>query len=330
MMYKFYILKGELNDATSFYVNMIKEAIERMGNPVTFVSKLRDIDRHDKVLTITSKAFFMVWLKNPNQYIINWWQGIAPEEISLMFNNRLSKTPRIIIYRLFEKITLLFSKKNLFVSHAMKDHYRKKYNYNKTNYLIIPCFNQEIDPNAFVNEKYLTPTFVYAGSMSQWQCVDQMLMLYRLIKESIKNSQLIILTKETDIATRKCEQYNVDACIYSVPLSDLNNTLKQFKYGFIVRDDIAVNNVATPTKMNSYMASGVIPVYSDVIYDYQDVLSNSKYTVPFLCNKECVNKIIELESKTLIKEDILLEYKKIFAKYWSKEHYIKQIVQFLH
>ena len=53
------------------------------------------------------------------------------------------------------------------------------------------------------------------------------------------------------MAKRKCEQYDVDVSIYSVPLSDLNNTLKQFKYGFIVRDDIAVNNVATPTKMNS-------------------------------------------------------------------------------
>ena len=51
---------------------------------------------------------------------------------------------------------------------------------------------------------------------------------------------LTILTKEKEKAASLCHKYGVKAEIKFVPSSELQQVLGAYKYGFIVRDDIAV------------------------------------------------------------------------------------------
>ena len=159
-MYKFYLQDGDLNEATSYYIDIISRALLQQGEQVEKVFSLKVISPTDKVITIQSKAFFRVWLKNPKQYIINWYQGIVPEEAMCMFEDSLSKYARKYLWRFLEYFSLCKAKGNIFVSEAMWRHYQHIYGYDKSNYCIMPCFNQELDLRQFTAEKYATPSFV--------------------------------------------------------------------------------------------------------------------------------------------------------------------------
>lgn len=159
--------------------------------------------------------------------------------------------------------------------------------------------------------------------MSRWQCIDETLLLYKKIKQQFPQAALTLLTKEQEYAKQLCEKYHVTADIQFVPSSELQNKLKEYKYGFIVRDDITVNNVATPTKMNSYMAAGVIPVYSDVIGDFKSQFSDVLYTISFHSAQECLDKIVELEKSPVCIDKIKKEYIGIFSDYYSTDKYLE-------
>ena len=114
-----------------------------------------------------------------------------------------------------------------------------------------------------------------------------------------------------------------------IPYTELNYEMSKYKYGFLLRKDTAVNNVATPTKMNSYMACGVIPIFSDVIGDFKDALKDVRYKIAVSSSNDCINALKEIENRELNSAEILKEYKKIFETYYSKVFYVEKIVHFL-
>lgn len=323
-MYKFYLEPRNQNEATNFYINIIKTAIESTGEKVIFTSSVKEIEKNDKVLVVSLKMFLFVWLNNPKQHIVTWYQGVAPEEAMCdSEHNILFKLTRKNLLNILERLALKYSVKNIFVSNAMLEHYRNKYKYQSENHIIIPCFNQSLKRKYFTKEKYLTPSFVYAGSLSEWQCIDETLAIYKKINRLYPNSSLTLLTKETEKAKLICERSGIKADIKYVPISDLEVELGKYKYGFIVRDNIIVNNVATPTKMNSYMSVGVIPIYSNVVYDFKTVFEKMKYVVPFMSDDECINGINRLENSGINVDDIINEYCCVFSSYYSVEKYVE-------
>lgn len=56
-MYKFYLQDGDLNEATSYYIDIISRALLQQGEQVEKVFSLKQISPTDKVITIQSKAF---------------------------------------------------------------------------------------------------------------------------------------------------------------------------------------------------------------------------------------------------------------------------------
>lgn len=329
-MYKFFLETANLNEATSYYINIIENALKKKGEGVIYVSSLKEISPSDKVIVVSLKMFFYVWLRNRHQYIVNWYQGVAPEEaLCDSDHSYIFRIVRKYLLRFIESISLKYSAKNLFVSEAMRTHYQKKYGYKSDNYFIMPCYNQQLKEDYFIRGRYQIPSFVYAGSLSKWQCVDKMFLLYKKIKALHPKAQLTILTKEQEKARSLCNKYDVEAVVKFVPVEALEQELRNFKYGFIVRDDIVVNNVATPTKMNSYMAAGVIPVYSNVIDDFKKVFANMKYTIPFSTDEECLEKIGEIEKTSVDLQEIISEYTKAFSFYYSVAQYTKMLVSFL-
>jgi glycosyltransferase involved in cell wall biosynthesis len=328
-MHTIFVEKQEMNDATSFYIGIIKSAIEKITEEVKVVSNINEISKNDIVIVVTIKTFFLVWLKNRKQTIYIWFQGILPEENLMMFEG-FKKYFKFFSNRILEKLALTCCKKAFFVSNAMYIHYKKEYGYKGNKHFIMPCFNQEISEDCFKDEKYNNPSFVYAGNLAKWQCVDKTLELFKSIKANFPDATITLLTKEKEKALELANEYGINVItVKYVPYTELKTEMSKYKYGFLLREDNAVNNVATPTKMNSYMACGVIPIFSDVIGDFKYALSDVEYKISVSSIDTCIEKLKKIENQKFTGTDVLNDYKKVYSTYYSKENYIEGIVKFL-
>lgn len=321
--------KGDMKDATEFYVNIIRQAAEENGHTTKIVNSLKEIGKKDVVVTIQAKAWLKAKLLKPGHRTINWYQGIPPEEMDFLIPNRLKYYIWRIAWTIFEILALRFCDFNIFVSEAMQKHFKKKYGYTKDNYFLMPCFNDELDESTICKEHYENPSFVYAGGLQKWQCFDKTLDLFKKIQEIIPNATLTIFTGAIEQAKAEMSKRGINGEAKYVPYQELNKEMSKIKYGFLIREDNEVNRVATPTKMSSYLASGVIPVFSTVIHDFDKNLECYKYIIGGNNDQMLLTKIIKNEEQCVSICELLNEYKTIFDSYYSRKYYISKFRSFL-
>lgn len=327
--YSFYMQTDDINDATEFYVKIIRQAAEENGHTTKVVSSLKEINKNDVVVTIQAKAWLKAKLLKPGHRTINWYQGIPPEEMNFLIQNPLKRYLWRKAWTIFEKLALRFCDYNIFVSESMQKHFKEKYNYSKNNYFLMPCFNEELDESTICKEHYNIPSFVYAGGLQKWQCFNRTLDLFKKIQEAIPNAILTIFTSEIEKAKQEMAKRNIKGEVKYVPYQKLKQEISKFKYGFLIREDNEVNRVATPTKMSSYLASGVIPVYSNVILDFDKNLSSCKYILGSNNDSTLLLKIIKIEEQCISISELMKEYKKIFNSYYSRRFYINKLKKIL-
>ena len=175
--------------------------------------------------------------------------------------------------------------------------------------------------------KYKDASFVYTGSLAKWQCFEPTILLFKEIQKNIPTATLTIYTKEKNKAVEVLQKHNVMAEVKYVPYQQLSKELEKFKYGFILREDNTVNNVATPTKMNTYLANGVIPIYTDVVGAYRENLSTLKYAVPLKVGNSGIDKLYQLELHSISGDEVFEDYRKVFDRYYNREYYVNLIAK---
>lgn len=322
----FYVPEG-YNPATQYYVDIIKDSFRQKGYECVDAARLGQVPRHVTVVTIRPLEFLISTLLKAPERTLTWFQGITPEEIRMMFKPSLKLSAKIWLHTVAERFCLKHTDMAMFVSHRMAEHYREKYGVEPRRSLVMPCFNCALDEQLIRKntQRYEFPSFVYAGNMAAWQCIDETLELFKQIKAEIPASTLTIYTGDKEQACRKLDEHGVEAAVEFKPLGELPAALAKHKYGFIVRDDIPVNNVATPTKMNSYMAAGLIPVYSEVVDAYKENLSGCEYTVPFVDAADCVKQIKEIEQSQIDVERLIGSFSRLFGRYWNRDTYLTEL-----
>lgn len=331
--YKIYLDKKDINDATSYYINILKTAVEEKGFECNITHKTSNINSEDIVIVVKVTSFFRVFKKNPKQKIIIWFQGVQPEELLISDTFFIKKIVYYCILRALELLAIKKAKSILFVSEAMAQHYKSKYHYHKDNYFIMPCFNLPLNKESFfINTKYDEPNFVYAGSMDKWQCIKETIQNFNHIKKNIPNAKLTILTNQQSLAQKiVLENDGSQISIKYVEKELLQTELMKYKYGFILRNDITVNNVSTPTKINSYMSSGIIPIISTCIKDFNKVSSQANYILKISQINDFNNNALivrNFENKKINPVEIYNEFKDIFNKYYNTDFYIKELKNF--
>lgn len=321
-MVLFLLPLGTLNDATEYYVDILQESFEKAGYRVSRSDQLKDVRKFKKILTIEAKWFFFSKVMNPSASIVNWFQGIVAEEAYFATNSIFRKK----LWHFFEAFTLRYSKLNIYVSDQMKLYFEKNYNIKSEQYFIMPCFNKKLSLDMVDVDKYLSPSFVYAGSLAKWQCIEESLKLYALLEERIHNVSITLLTKEKDYAFELIDKYNIkNYNISYVSLSNLDSELAKYKYGFILREDHIVNNVATPTKMNSYLSVGVIPIYSSSLsaFSHFSEMTSSFIELDSIDLNESANKIIKYESNNNLDQNTLFkDIDCVFNSFYCRENYV--------
>ncbi|HTN36153.1 MAG TPA: hypothetical protein VL053_03710 [Arachidicoccus sp.] len=328
---KFYLPKGTINDATEYYCKLIERAFIMEGFNVVWTVSINEIDDGDNLLTI--RAIDLVSITANTKFTINWFQGIISEECKLLYSNPIKRFLFSKYYGFKEKKALSRANLCLFVSERMCSYYESKYKLTlKRKSIVIPCYNLPLNPELILSgtNRYRKLSFVYAGGLFAWQCIDETLLIFKEINKLNSNAELVILTGEQEEARKLVERLGLtNVIVKHVDLDKLQSELAKYKYGFLVRKEHIVNNVATPTKMNSYLAAGLIPIYTTVIDSFEKNINLEEFTLK-VSNTESylkiAKKIIAFDNSCRIAPTRLLDvYQKVFSSYYNDDLYMNEL-----
>ena len=320
-----HILKNLNSNVTDFYLDVVGKMFEQNTNEKYEFLNMTDIckcNKNDIIVVSIVLDFVKLYFKGFRN-IVFWVQGLEPEESYLKHGSKF----KCHMLNILSKFAMKHAVGVIFVSDYMLNFIEHKFNISlKEKAFVMPCFNDVINKSAFYEDnKYSQNTFCYVGSLSKWQYFEQTLKFYMKLETLLDNTKLFVYTPEKEKATNILEKlgiknYQVDF----VSVTELNSRLKKVKFGFILREDIDVNRVATPTKLSSYLSAGVIPIYSACLKDFNEISESMKYTVPVYNISEIPCHLIELCKRDINCEDIYNEYIEIFKTYYSVEHYVQQ------
>lgn len=329
-MKKAYFLKGTPYPVLNDYFTIVEKAFSSCGYDVIYLNNIKDVlrcDRKDIFFTTELKIFFLLYIYGCRT-IVHWFQGITPEEDYLCQGSFIRKK----IFEKLEYLALSKCKIAFVVSKSMQNHYEKKYKIDlSTKAFLMPCFNEEIHNDSFYNhDKYNINTFCYVGGLAKWQAFEKTLDYYSLL---LKKTDQQLFLKIFTISVDKAKEIIASKGLTNVEVKyvkkeNLNIELNSCKFGLILREDIAINNVATPTKLSTYLANGIIPIFSACIYDFDNLARNYKYLIS-LSDFDDYQSALPLIENNVDPNDINAEYNKIFNDYYNKEFYISKITSYI-
>jgi len=248
--------------------------------------------------------------------------GTLPEECKLA-----EKHLKAWMYNIVEGCAFKKIRTAVFVTNKMKSYYLKKYSsfkkWRSFVYFIGPKDiliqktdaekTPQIESLKLVQDKIV---LIYSGNIQVWQNID--LMIEIIGKLDPKKFVVLILTMELSAFSAKFEK-NFDndfIKLLSVRPDELSYYYSVAQYGFILRDDIIVNNVANPTKLVEYLFYGIIPIvkspfigdFYDYGYEfihYDELHSVSKSKMKSAKNKRIAQKMLDDNASIDFKGEVL-------------------------
>ncbi len=312
---------------TDTYVDFVEKCIRNCGIQTRKIESL-SVAEMDTGAFVVCANDAPIAKKKGYHPIILWTQGILPEE-SYMRNKSWFRS---VVLSAMELRGLKAADAYIFVSDPMRDHFCKKYRRNFSNYYIMPCFNSEIDKSSFFTEnKYSENVFLYAGGLQVWQCFRETAELFSKIENRVKNCTFRVLTKDGEAAKAVLDDVGVkNYSIGYVNPRDISSELCKAKFGFSIRKDTPVNRVATPTKLSTYIAHGVMPIYSKALLGFGRVANDSEYCIEVVSNHEdSINKIVGMCLTSQSPQSVYDSFKSVFGNYYSTDFHRLNLTKFL-
>lgn len=123
-------------------------------------------------------------------------------------------------------------------------------------------------------------------------------------------------------------QYNIkNYSVEKVPQSEVDTVLSKCKFGFLIRDNNVINQVATPTKLANYLGNGVIPIFTDTIKAYADIADEFEHLYCFSTDNK--QDVIERALTAIINpSELEKEYKKVMDNYFNPIKYANKLAQY--
>ena len=323
------VIRTTEHPVVKLYMDIIQEICQSAGcETVNSPKVFRGISRKDYVVTDSPLIAIQYLLRGFSKHIV-WYQGISPEESYMARRSWL----RYYVLSWIEKTVLKKAKAVFFVSKAMREHYEKKYHLNLADKsFIMPCFNERgIEETAFSEEKYRNNTFTYVGSIQAWQCFEETVKLYAEIEKRatgpVKFRVYTFQKEEAEQILKKhgVKNYGVDC----VPQAELSDRIKGIKYGFIIREDHPVNNVATPTKFSNYLANGIIPIYSSAVKSFAEFDETNQLGIVYDLDKPAagLHRILEHMGQEISAAQVQEKCRNAFATYYNAQIYKEKIAE---
>ena len=216
------------------------------------------------------------------------WHGVVPEEARMGGASQ----QRIAFLEFLEQALLSESDLNIFVSSAMRDHYKRKYRLMNLRLITVPCC---VSDDRFTSQKNMELTdnrliFLYTGSLAHWQCGMEMIKLFSLLHQFDDRCYLMLLIPKPDQG--KVIEWAVkfgltDKAYYVAEVNhqDVPKHLYRGHLGLLLRRNDPVNEVSSPTKFGEYLAAGLPVLMTDCIGDFSRlaIAKNVGFIVPVTC-----------------------------------------------
>lgn len=218
-------------------------------------------------------------------------------------------------------------------SQAMKQHLLKKYPHLNHNNIIV--YNCGVDCNLFdyrnINKKAIRSElqfsekdiiFVYAGGSQPWQKLYETLKIYHLVKLNISNAKLMLLLQDGEKEIQDfCNNHNIkDVSIFSkIPFRKVHKYLSIANYGFLIREDVQMNRVASPTKLGEYLACGLIVITTSVASHWEWLPASKCIIIDLNKSDMGAEEITRHISSSIDRVDIRDEMRKIALNNLSDE-----------
>lgn len=304
------------------YLDNIQAALELVGYSCDKIISLSGISKRDLIVFSMGTDAYKFYHMGYKHFLL-WQQGVTAEESYMRNRSKI----RMKILNYIDCFAMKKSKFIFFVSDYMKSHYQKisHKSFGDKSY-IMPCYNEQLDSSIFDKKDYSRKTFAYVGSMDLWQCFDQTAELYSKIEQVLPEVFFKVLTFNTSEAERIIKKYSIENYeVKSVPKDEVKKELESVTYGFILRDDIEVNRVATPTKISSYLSAGIIPIYSSCLMDFANIATGKHFAIPFTIGSENTDELINNVKKEINSLLVEAEICEIFDSYYCTEKHIRRI-----
>jgi len=203
-----------------------------------------------------------------------------------------------------ERIAALGSNTVIAVSKALREHMMMKYPGMSPASFIIPCavntekliFNpsERVKLRSSWNVSDSAPIFVCLGSAVAYQKIDQSLQVFQQVQVSFPDARMLLLSPQTDIGiikkiARELGIKDGSLLFYSVTHNEVAAYLSACDFGFLLRDNLLLNNVSSPTKFGEYISCGVPVILSPYISDLSFLVDQYKVGIVF---EEDLKKLI--------------------------------------
>lgn len=165
------------------------------------------------------------------------------------------------------------------VSARMEEHLVQKYGERiRGTFIVLPIF-PEIEPGG-PDHRCNTgrPTVVYAGGTQKWQRVPRMVEIISRTNQRLDHRFYCPDPDAVKILFAPSFDFR-GVTIESKTHAEVLASYGSCQYGFLLREDHLINQVACPTKLIEYLASGVIPVMDSEKVGGLDALSLQYVTI---------------------------------------------------
>lgn len=271
----------------------------------------------NEVLLAVSSNFFL-----PKKEIIFWVQGLIDDEDFLSRRNKL----RYLVFKNVFKLCLRISSKIVVVTNEMHKVLEKKYQCPKNKrYIVVPCKSRV----KYNGDEKVKNSLCYIGGLSKWQNVDKILVFYNKLSHVESKYKLYIATFDHKAANNLIEKivdknYQSNITLVSVSLaSEVEAFLSIMEYGFLIRDNIPLNNVASPIKLAEYLSCGVTPIISSSLTEFYNQLKNCD------CGILIDNDINVAIEKLLLTQPSLLKVVETYRSIYEPDNFEQNLKHFL-
>lgn len=276
------------------------------------IKQLKKITKDNNISDLwTTTADYAIRLKlaRIGVPIYLWKQGDAAAESYMRHHSYLRKW----VLQLIDAYALRKVAGVIYVSDAMKEYYENKYGV-KTKSIVVPCLS-EFANSKVENVERIPNSFVYIGGLSVWQCFDEILKLYAKIRTD--KSVFHIITLNTEAARKKVieivgDDKNIE--IYGITdRTQIPATLNKFEYGFLIRKNDVVNQVAAPIKFLEYLSCGVNVIMTDAVPSYAKLVEDTN-----------VGTVVDMNAENITINPYNPNAKEVYKKYFNRESYVDQ------
>lgn len=171
------------------------------------------------------------------------------------------------------------------VSNQLKKYLIQNYGVKKDKFFIYPCLS---DSNKFYYDEFLRNSmreelrykendivYLYAGGLNNlYHVSDNILIFLNIVAQKDPNSKFLLLSKDrldNDIVLKEYPALVGRFINKSVNNSEMVKYLNAADYGLLFRENVPMNNVASPSKFAEYMLCGLPTIISEGVGDYSEL-----------------------------------------------------------